>query len=732
MRRQFLACALLSFISAAMPFTTGCGAGAHGGHVVGSDGGGGGDDMPFNFTPDSGPYNGPCDDQHPCNSGQRCFMGACITDNGTCQSDDDCQNDTYCDCTMGGGGDGGPCMGGVCIPWGTGPKGAFNPDCTTPGFSATQFVAPKLKCQWGQGNMSSGTLVTPIVADLDGDKIPEIIFESYPMGFTALHGKDCSVYFTKSYAFAQSNQSQLAVADLDGDKIPEIVGVTAAHQVVVFDNKGNQLAVSPTPYTYSGGQQDWGGPAIADVDNVFPPEIIVAGQVVRYVKGQGIKVLFTQTPVVPEFGPISVVADMDGDGKPEVVAGKTVYDGITGKDKTPTNLKALQGVGGYPAIGDFNGDKKPDIVLVQAAQGMEQVSIFDYANNKFIFGPFVIPNGWGGPPTVADFDGDGKPEFGSAGPDNYFVFSMKCVGNNKPPQCDQTTNFGVLWKKKTQDHSSGGTASSVFDFNGDGAAEVVYRDECWLRVYNGPDGKTVFAANVTSATALELPVIADVDNDGHADIVVTSDSYAQVCPGQNEVETGTKWTGYTTGIMVFQDPMNRWMPSRSVWNQHAYHITNINDDLTVPINEKDNWLTYNNYRQNVQGAAGKPMSTPDYTGGVATTVDTGNADCMVAWTMRANLCNRGTAPVNGTVSGTFYSTDPRKPNPMKICTTSTTMPLPPGQCETIQCDWKNPPQMPTDLYFRANDDGTGGMQSAECNKVNDILFTPQVVCGKIM
>ena len=61
------------------------------------------------------------------------------------------------------------------------------------------------------------------------------------------------------------------------------------------------------------------------------------------------------------------------------------------------------------------------------------------------------------------------------------------------------------------------------------------------------------------------------------------------------------FTGNNQGIFVFQDPQNRWMPSRSIWNQHSYHITNINDDGTVPEHEQPNWLSYNNYRQNVQG-----------------------------------------------------------------------------------------------------------------------------------
>ena len=103
----------------------------------------------------------------------------------------------------------------------------------------------------------------------------------------------------------------------------------------------------------------------------------------------------------------------------------------------------------------------------------------------------------------------------------------------------------MLWQSATEDESSGSTGSSVFDFNGDGVAEVVYRDECWLRVYSGPDGSKRFAAPVTSGTVQEEPVIADVDGDGHAEIVAGSDSAQNNrCKGsRSSVELGIKHPG---------------------------------------------------------------------------------------------------------------------------------------------------------------------------------------------
>ena len=94
----------------------------------------------------------------------------------------------------------------------------------------------------------------------------------------------------------------------------------------------------------------------------------------------------------------------------------------------------------------------------------------------------------------------------------------------------------------------------------------------------------VFETEVGSATRLEYPIIADVDVDGKAEIVV--------------VANGALF-GPNAGIFVYGTPSERWVPTRSLWNQYTYHITNINDDGTIPRRETNNWETFNNYRQNV-------------------------------------------------------------------------------------------------------------------------------------
>src|SRR5690606_31956954 len=118
----------------------------------------------------------------------------------------------------------------------------------------------------------------------------------------------------------------------------------------------------------------------------------------------------------------------------------------------------------------------------------------------------------------------------------------------------------------TQDPSSNVTGSSVFDFNDDGSVEVVYADERFLRVYRGIDGEVLFEVENHSQTTQEYPVIADIDGDGSAEILAGANLYQ----------------GPTTGLRAFESANHGWVSTRSIWNQHSYHINNINDDGTVP------------------------------------------------------------------------------------------------------------------------------------------------------
>jgi hypothetical protein len=678
----------------------------------GDIGGGGGDSGPplgdggLPFGDGATPaIDGPASNCASCPPQTVCYGSTCVPDEGPCSTDEDCQGDTFC-------------HQGTCVPYGPGTKD-HDPNCKNGGFTPEQLEQPVLKCKWAK----EGVRMSPVVADLDGDGKPEIIFITQGSNLVAIKGDTCQEVFKVKGSYTIG--ANPAVADLDGDGKPEIISVTKADLVVVHDRKGKQIAIA-TEKPKRHFKETSGGPAIANLDQTGRPEIVYGGMALRLNTNNTLKVLFNKPVHGGYRGVFSVVADVDLDGKPDIISGNAIYDGQTGADKTPANIAKLK-YGGHVAVAQFDkATPEPEIVLIRSETGVKgEIIVFHPVTGKIVFGPYTFGQQRGGPPTVADFDGDGEPEVAAAGHVGYAVFDMECATTPLPTFCHSP---GMRWLKQTQDKSSGCTGSSVFDFNGDGKAEVVYRDECWLRVYDGTTGKIRFAATVTSGTKHELPVVVDVDNDNHADIVMSSDSYLN-CAAK-EPELGLKHGGATKGILVFQDPQNKWMPSRAIWNQHTYHITNVNDDGTIPVKEKNNWDSWNNFRQNVQGIVQTEIPATDMTSDDHKPIDP-TSDCKKQWKLNAKMCNRGVETAAAGVPGSFYDGDPRQASATYLCTATTSKTLAPGECEIVSCTVDNPPQEKWDLWFKADDDGKKGDSEVECKEQNNYLHMPGAVCNSI-
>ena len=122
------------------------------------------------------------------------------------------------------------------------------------------------------------------------------------------------------------------------------------------------------------------------------------------------------------------------------------------------------------------------------------------------------------------------------------------------------TDGTLKWTSPATDNSSNCTGSSVFDFEEDGYAEVVYGDEINLWIISGHNGGFVMREPYqTSWTTNEYPVVVDVDGDGEAEIVVN--------PGQ--------------GVYVVS-AIEGWAPTAaSLESTRIQNITNVNDDLSI-------------------------------------------------------------------------------------------------------------------------------------------------------
>jgi hypothetical protein len=440
--------------------------------------------------------------------------------------------------------------------------------------ASPQAITPVVEWAWTSSAVQPTALnvmMTPSVVDLDGDGTPEIVFGStastgggsVEAGYLrAVRGDTGAEVFTVTDTAYQINTtSSVAVGDIDGDGRPEIIACdTSGARLIAFEHDGTfKWRSASLEAVY------WGAPAIADLNQDGTPEIVVGRQVLSAAGA----ILWTGTGGRGNLGqgPLSLVADVDDDGAPEVVAGNTVYS-ATGTIERTSLLPD-----GSNAVANFDVDGQAEIVLVA---GGRVWLLEDTLAVKW--GPVVIPGGGtGGPPTIADFDGDGAPEIGVAAATRYAVFE---------------TDGTLKWAAVTQDSSSNVTGSSVFDFDGDGAAEVVYSDELRLWVYRGTDGAVLYQTPLSSCTWHEYPLVADVDADSHAEIVAVANNNCGF--------------GSQRGVYVFGDPEDAWVPTRRIWNQHTYHITNVAADGSIPVVELNNWDQpgLNNFRLNEFGRFG--------------------------------------------------------------------------------------------------------------------------------
>ena len=443
--------------------------------------------------------------------------------------------------------------------------------------------SPKLAWEWTGSNefpLSDQVICTPLVGNLTDDNndgkidlkdIPDIVFISFKSNYyqkegtvRVISGDGSKEHFSigpVSYgnkyfeAFPTYNS---ALGDVDNDGILEIIVVMNDQAdnkwLAVFENTG---AIKWISEDFSSSQLTRPVSVdIADLDANGAPEIII-GNLILSNTGKTLMIGKEDNGLNN-----STVADIDLDNQLEIIAGRTAYEA---NGKVLWHINFLDE--GFTAVANFDNDDHPEIVHV----GRGKVSLIEHTGD-LIWGPKEIAPGGpfkgdGGPPMISDVDGDGDVEICVAGTSKLSVFNK---------------NGTILWSVNIKDPSSVTTASA-FDFDGDGRTEIVYSDSETLKILNGRNGNLLFEDQVGSGTFIEMPVIADVDNDNSAEIVVPCNSYV---------------SGNVNGIRVYEDENDHWVNTRKIWNQHAYVITNINDDGTIPKMPKNNWEKYNNFRQN--------------------------------------------------------------------------------------------------------------------------------------
>ena len=539
----------------------------------------------------------------------------------------------------------------------------------------------------------------PSIADLNADGRPEVIVGNVvldgptgkgpgdvglPAGALAWDGRDLEA-LTPGANLGIGNNAFLGpvstVADLDRDGLQEVI---AGNTVYRYDGSERWTHEYTTTNSSCGGSLDCDGyNAVGNFDEDDDGEVVIV-----------------------RLGEVFV---LNHDGSP--VGGIPLpvrIPGASGDVAPPTYTPAAYGPG--EPLYDEDGDLLPPERIL--CGGALPLAAYDAGGNPVISeGSQVVVYTAGanesGPPTVADFDGDGFAEVGTASSTAYVVLDFQCTGDPLPPECAREW---VRWMVENDDCSSRATGSSVFDFEGDGSAEVVYADETTFRIFDGSDGTILYEDTTHSSnTRVEMPIVVDVDNDGKSEVVIPEPNTASGLGG----------------IEIWEDADNNWVRTRRIWNQHAYSVTNVTEDGQIPRLPEPNWTRsrLNNFRQNVQ--PGGLFDAPNFV--VREIV---RLDCSAtSFTVAVVVGNDGSLSVPpGILTHVIVSAGAQVFDLGAFVTTDWLLP---GRSEQLEVVFEPPPASGIETIVvtaTIDDDGAGNGQYNECDEADNASISNPISC----
>ena len=515
---------------------------------------------------------------------------------------------------------------------------------------------------------------------------------------------------------------------VDDRDVPEVVFVTFGSNELVVLSGDTGLERWRRPNMVGEA-----GTAIADVDGVGDNEIIAVGRTTGVMQAMAFEADGTvawSTPLhwrTPIYSMIAV-ADLDGDGDAEVVVDHTVLDGTTGDVIVRLDVYQVQDVPlRTPVVGDVDQDGVQEILI--AADRFDPQGNLEYrhpqaagyrsthnaianvdgdAEGEILMGygnsfETIDPNGTrlfrvplvgdnAGPPCVADFDGDGEVEVGLGVGESVAVFEL---------------DGEQVWAHPSVDATIAHAGCSGYDFDGDGAYELLHADQHTFYLFDGATGEVLYQdSRHTSTTHFEYPVVADVDNDGNAEIILAS----------NTSEDRRGWAGIT----VFGHSGSGWARSGATWGVHDFAVTNIGGDGSVPQNPTPPWLEHNVFR------ARPTVDSPALPNLQIEVVDVCVGTCeggpvKVSW----QATNYGGAPVRAGTRVTLFVLDGFEKIPIDSQLIAA---IPPGTSLTAEVFELEPDQLKDGLLLTIDDNGNGIGWVDECHEDDNFAVVEERVC----
>lgn len=397
--------------------------------------------------------------------------------------------------------------------------------------------------------------------------------------------------------------------DMDGDGTAEMVG-SSGNNLYLNDHNGILEYTYPNADDLNGNM----GPVIFDVDNDGLSEVyyITFDYNIQCEKLDGTTLFKSSDPFATFFTSLATflfAADVNFDGTPEIIVGNDIYDATNGDllvegddqvfsrglfgasfteeghivvaniidDNISPGLEIIAGdmvmgididngelikiteVAGFndgaASVADWDRDGDLDVITVTSKGNnfnSRTILIWEGQTDEIIE-EYTADFAYTSVPTVLNIDDDPELELVVNSLDGSFGQNINAFDNN----------LDEIWNHNVNELSN--CPGIGFDFNGDGKNHLILRSMDFLEVIHGETGEILFNSGCGSITNNEHPIVLDIDNDGHAEIVT-------VCDGNM-----TAYEGFP----------EEWAPTRTMMHQYYFNNTLINDDMSIPLMQQD-------------------------------------------------------------------------------------------------------------------------------------------------
>ena len=181
----------------------------------------------------------------------------------------------------------------------------------------------------------------PVIGDVNGDSFNEIIiitkgYPNYSPYVAKIFSHEGELLLEKELEGNISYVSAPALADLGGDEIPEIIVQTEA-ALNIFDSDGNDFPNFPVVFSGGNYYQGNSAPVIGDVDGDDEMEIVITLDKISSNDGE-VRVYNSDGTIDADKiitipiggGAVPAIADIDLDGRNEVIVSGSFWDGYSG------------------------------------------------------------------------------------------------------------------------------------------------------------------------------------------------------------------------------------------------------------------------------------------------------------------------------------------------------------------------------------------------------------------